>query len=62
MVQEDQDIENDQVFQRIKSMLEGLILQAEVALLQKTNKSGKVLQDYSYASMEKQFHVQGGLL
>ncbi|KAL9538533.1 hypothetical protein MBANPS3_010860 [Mucor bainieri] len=58
--QEDQEIENDQVFQRIKSMLEGLILQAEVALLQKTNKSGKVLHDYSdaSASMEKQFHVQ----
>ncbi|CAO3616423.1 unnamed protein product [Mucor fragilis] len=58
--QEDQEIENDQVFQRIKSMLEGLILQAEVALLQKTNKSGKVLQDYSDASaaMDKQFHVQ----
>lgn len=61
--QEDQEIENDQVFQRIKSMLEGLILQAEVALLQKTNKSGKVLQDYSDASaaMDKQFHVQGKL-
>lgn len=43
-------------------MLEGLILQAEVALLQKTNKSGKVLQDYSSdasASLDKQFHVQG---
>ncbi|KAG2230385.1 hypothetical protein INT48_004196 [Thamnidium elegans] len=45
---EDDDIETDQVFQRIKSMLEGLILQAEVALLQKTKQSGKVLQQDQY--------------
>jgi hypothetical protein len=40
-------------------MLEGLILQAEVALLQKTKQSGKVLQDYNYYSAEKQIHVEG---
>lgn len=40
-------------------MLEGLILQAEVALLQKTKQSGKVLQDYNDFSAEKQFHVEG---
>ncbi|KAI8640793.1 hypothetical protein BD408DRAFT_444886 [Parasitella parasitica] len=58
VVHEDQEIEQDQVFQRIKSMLENLILQAEVALLQKTKQSGKVLQDYSYSSVDKQLHVE----
>lgn len=49
-VNDEDEIENDHVFQRIKSMLEGLILQAEVALLQKSKQSGKVLQhqDYSF--------------
>lgn len=58
---EDEEMEHDQVFQRIKSMLENLILQAEVALLQKTKQSGKVLQDYKLPikDEEKQFHVEG---
>ncbi|KAI8369372.1 uncharacterized protein BYT42DRAFT_617402 [Radiomyces spectabilis] len=42
----DEEIENDQVFQRLRSMLQGLIEQAEVALLQKTKASGKVLTHY----------------
>jgi hypothetical protein len=60
--QEEEEIENDQVFQRIRSMLEGLILQAEVALLQKSKQSGKVLQDYDDLPInyqEKQHHVEG---
>lgn len=42
-------------------MLENLILQAEVALLQKSKPSGKVLQDYKLPikDEEKQLHVQG---
>lgn len=59
---EDDDIESDQVFQRIKSMLEGLILQAEVALLQKSKQSGKVLQQDQYfltRDEEKKRNVEG---
>ncbi|KAG2202549.1 hypothetical protein INT47_012543 [Mucor saturninus] len=51
---EDDEIETDQVFQRIKSMLEGLILQAEVALLQKSKQSGKVLQEYNFPMVSEQ--------
>lgn len=44
-------------------MLEGLILQAEVALLQKSKQSGKVLQqDYYFSSIkdeEKKMNVEG---
>lgn len=43
-------------------MLEGLILQAEVALLQKTKQSGRVLQghyDFPIKNEEKQYHVEG---
>ncbi|KAI8881495.1 hypothetical protein K501DRAFT_334665 [Backusella circina FSU 941] len=51
----EEEAENDQVFERIRTMLENLILQAEMALIQKSKASGKVLQDYDY---EKQHHVQ----
>jgi hypothetical protein len=43
-------------------MLEGLILQAEVALIQKSKQSGRVLQDYydfPIKDQEKQYHVEG---
>lgn len=44
-------------------MLEGLILQAEVALLQKTKQTGKVLQqEYNFPTVsdqEKRYNVEG---
>jgi hypothetical protein len=43
---EEQLIEQDEVFHRIRNMLEGLIKQAEEALIQKSKVSGKVLKDY----------------
>ncbi|KAI9347509.1 hypothetical protein BD770DRAFT_462168 [Pilaira anomala] len=61
---EDEEVETDQVFLRIKSMLEGLILQAEVALLQKTKQTGKVLQQDQYfltREQEKKQNVQDTL-
>jgi hypothetical protein len=54
--QAEEEEENDLVFERIRTMLENLILQAELALIQKSKASGKVLQDYDY---EKQHNVQG---
>ena len=42
-----QDLENDEVFQRLRTMLQSLIDDAENALLQKTKVSGgRVLHDY----------------
>ncbi|RCI06674.1 hypothetical protein CU098_013756 [Rhizopus stolonifer] len=63
---EQEEMENDLVFQRIKSMLEGLITQAETALTQKTKQSGKVLQqqeDYylPIKDEEKKHHVEEAL-
>lgn len=39
-------MENDEAFQRVKTMLQNLIDEAEAALTQKTKLSGKVLTDY----------------
>ncbi|KAI8047366.1 uncharacterized protein B0P05DRAFT_566269 [Gilbertella persicaria] len=60
---EQEEMENDLAFQRIRSMLEGLITQAETALTQKTKQSGKVLQqqeDYylPIKDEEKKHHVE----
>ncbi|KAI7883518.1 hypothetical protein K492DRAFT_175331 [Lichtheimia hyalospora FSU 10163] len=42
----DEEVENDQVFQRIRQTMQGLIEQAEAALILKTKVSGRVLTDY----------------
>ncbi|ORZ01537.1 hypothetical protein BCR43DRAFT_181948 [Syncephalastrum racemosum] len=42
----DEEVENDQTFQRLRAMLQALIEQAEVAVVQKTKVSGRVLTDY----------------
>ncbi|KAI8146958.1 hypothetical protein BJV82DRAFT_372237 [Fennellomyces sp. T-0311] len=42
----DQDVENDQVFQRLRAMLQSLIDDAEAALLQQKASGGRVLHDY----------------
>lgn len=55
---EEEEIENDQVFQKIKQMLEGLIAQAEVALLSKSKQSGKVLQAGYYNEDEEETRQQ----
>lgn len=42
----DEEVENDEVFQRIRQTMQGLIEQAEAALILKTKVSGRVLTDY----------------
>ncbi|KAI7899662.1 uncharacterized protein BX663DRAFT_520896 [Cokeromyces recurvatus] len=49
--EEEKEIANDQVFQRIKLMLENLILQAQTALIQKSKQTGgRVLNEYNHKS------------
>lgn len=42
----DEEVENDEVFQRIRQTMQSLIEQAEAALILKTKVSGRVLTDY----------------
>ncbi|KAI8367411.1 hypothetical protein EDC96DRAFT_152197 [Choanephora cucurbitarum] len=61
LMTEEEEIENDLAFQRIQSMVETLITQAESALTQKTKQSGRVLQQQPSSPIgdeERQHHVE----
>lgn len=52
-------VENDEIFQRLRRTLQGMIENAESALVQKVNMSARVLAEYAQQEENEGMHIPG---